>query len=68
MKYHHKTNAVLVIYTRAERNSKYYRIGAGVVVYCVYVKRMCFTNRKLQRRMYYEMSILPRRNAAGLYP
>ncbi len=25
-------------------------------------------NRKLQRRMYYEMSILPRRNAAGLYP
>ena len=30
--------------------------------------KMNLTNRKLQRRMYYEMSILPRRNAAGLYP
>ena len=31
-------------------------------------QRKSLTTRKLQRRMYYEMSILPRRNAAGLYP
>ena len=33
------------------RSIKWYRIGTGNVVYCAYVKRMCFTNRNWPNKL-----------------